>query len=183
MEALGFIPFWGFTPAIDFFQNTQIDPSKDDRDLNIFISECADIRHVLKSLSDTLNEQIPPRKHKLNIYIHEKQRENICRDILFLTLICETGISERERQEIFLDLYGNTMIRDKTAEYLEHKVPELIQLVTDDDRCKSPLLEFVSFSNLKFTNRDDLEEIFSSYLKAHPFDVEKLRDQRLRHHF
>ena len=75
------------------------------------------------------------------------------------------------------------MIRDKTAEYLEHKVPELIQLVTDDDRCKSPLLEFVSFSNLKFTNRDDLEEIFSSYLKAHSFDVEKLRDQRLRHHF
>ncbi len=41
----------------------------------------------------------------------------------------------------------------------------------------------VSFECLKFKERDDLEDIFSSYLKAHPFDIEKLRDQRLRAHF
>lgn len=28
-----------------------------------------------------------------------------------------------------------------------------------------------------------MEEVFSSYHKKHPFDMEKLRDQRLRHHF
>jgi dynein assembly factor 3 len=28
-----------------------------------------------------------------------------------------------------------------------------------------------------------MEEIFSSYLRKHPFDMEKLRDQRMRHHF
>jgi hypothetical protein len=35
-----------------------------------------------------------------------------------MTLFCETGISERERMEMFLDLYGNSLIREKTAEYL-----------------------------------------------------------------
>lgn len=97
MEAVGFIPFWGFTPAIDFFQNTGIDPEQDNQDLNIFLSDCADLRHVLKSIADSINEQNPPRKHKMNIYIHERQKENLCRALVFLTLICETGISERER--------------------------------------------------------------------------------------
>lgn len=146
------------------------------------ISECADVRHILKTLADGLPLK-QNRQHKLNIYLHEKQKENLCRDLLFLTLICETEISERERQEIFLDLYGNAMIRDKTAEYLESKVKELIQLVTEDDRCTSPLKDIISFSSLAFKERDEMEDIFSSYLKKHPFDMETLRDQRLRHHF
>jgi hypothetical protein len=29
---------------------------------------------------------------------------------------------------------------------------------------------------LTFKDRDEMEEIFSSYLKKHPFDMEKLRD-------
>ena len=36
---------------------------------------------------------------------------------------------------------------------------------------------------MKFKDRDDLEEIFSSYLKNHIYDIEKLRDHRLRGHF
>ena len=52
MEALGFVQFWGFSPAINFFQDSQIDPVKDDRDINVLVSECADIRHILKSLAD-----------------------------------------------------------------------------------------------------------------------------------
>ena len=34
----------------------------------------------------------------------------------------------------------------------------------------------VSFSNLKFKERDELEDIVSSYYKKHDFDMEKLRD-------
>ena len=78
--------------------------------------------------------------------------------------------------ELFLDLYGNTLIRDKTAQYLEEAAHELIQLVTEDDKCKSVLKPICSFESLKFKERDELEDIFSSYLKVHPFDIEKLRD-------
>jgi hypothetical protein len=96
MEAVGFISLWGFTPSIDFFKGTINDPSKDDKELNILLSECSDLRHILKSLSESLTYE-EPRKHSINIYIHEKSKENLVRDLLFLTLICETGISERER--------------------------------------------------------------------------------------
>jgi hypothetical protein len=41
--------------------------------------------------------------------------ENSARILLFLTLICETGISCRERMELFLDIYGNALLTGKTA--------------------------------------------------------------------
>ena len=87
MEAVGFISLWGFTPSIDFFKGTP-HKYKSENDLNVLISECADIRHIMRSLSDNLQEG-GIRDGTLNIYIHEKQKENICRDILFLTVICE----------------------------------------------------------------------------------------------
>jgi len=36
---------------------------------------------------------------------------------------------------------------------------------------------------LKFKERDALEDVISSYYNVHPFDIEKARDNRLRHHF
>lgn len=126
------------------------------------------------------------RKGAINIYIHEKQYENICRDILLLTVLCERHMSQRERQEIFLDLYGNALLRDKTANYLEAIVNELIEFtlrVDEEDRCTSPLKEILNFGHLSWWERDKMVLIFSSYLKNHPFDMEKLRDQRMRHHF
>ena len=54
MEAIGFASFWGFTPSIDFFKGTDIDPNADDRDINVLLTECSDIRHILKSLTDIL---------------------------------------------------------------------------------------------------------------------------------
>jgi dynein assembly factor 3 len=182
MEALGFISLWGFTPSIDFFQGTDLS-LESEQELNVLITECADIRHLLRTLSDNLPLKSGQREKPLNIYIHEKQKENLCRDILLLTCICERNLSMRERQEMFLDLYGNSMIRDKTAGYLESIVKELIMLITEDERCQNMLKPILNFDTLRFKDRDDMEEVFSSYLKKHPFDIEKLRDHRLRHHF
>lgn len=95
MEALGFVSFWGFTPAVNFFQGTTIS-LEEDRELNILLSECSDLRHLMKSLAESLPLK-EKRSQPLNIYIHERQKENICRDLLFLTLMCETQLAERER--------------------------------------------------------------------------------------
>ena len=45
------------------------------------------------------------------------------------------------------------------------------------------LKSLVNFDLLSYKDRDEMEEIFSQYLKKHLFDIEKLRDQRMRHHF
>lgn len=120
VEAVGWISFYGYTPSIDFFSLTGIDPNDDDRDLNILLSDCSDLRHVFKSIADylPLRDKKKQREHKINLYIHEKNLECIGRDLLLLTLICETSLSKRERMELFMDLYANTLLRDKTDAYL-----------------------------------------------------------------
>ena len=185
MEALGFIQHYGYTPAINCFEKCDnVDIQKDDQEINILMSETSgDARHILKSLSDIMPLK-KERENPINIYFHEKDKENLARLVLFLTLICETGISQRERMEMYLDLFANSLIRDKTSAYLEEVTRELIALVTEDEKkCKSVLKDIMNFETLKFKDRDILEEIFSSYLTCHKFDIETLRDHRMRGHF
>jgi dynein assembly factor 3 len=68
------------------------------------------------------------------------------------------------------------MIRDKTASYLDHISKELIQVITEDDKCPNVVKDIINLNNLTFKNRDELEEIATCYQQKYPFDVEKLRD-------
>lgn len=194
VEGLGFAQFHGFTPCIDFFKGTKFNLNTPDteenagshKELNVLLSECADIRHVLKTLTDCLPLSNVPehkRKNRLNIWIHEKNLENLGRALLFLTIFCETGLSKRERLEIYLDLYANALIRDKSDAYLQGVLSELIQLVCDDERCPSVIRPIVHLENLRYKERDGLEDVISSYYKNHPFDMEGHRNTRLRAHF
>ena len=82
-----------------------------------------------------------------------------------------------------MDLWGNCKIRDKTDAYLQGVVNELIQLVTEDERCQSVIKEMINFDHLKFKERDALEDVLSSYHNSHEYDIEKYRDTRLRSHY
>lgn len=194
VEGLGFIQFHGFTPCIDFFKGTKFNLNTPDnaenaanhKELNVLLSECGDLRHILKTLCDALplsNLAGGKRANRLNIWIHEKNLENLGRALLFLTLFCETGMSKRERLEIYLDLYANALIRDKSDAYMQGVLSELIQLVCDDDRCPSVIKPIVHLDSLRFKERDGLEDVISSYYNVHPFDMEVHRDNRLRGHF
>ena len=117
---------WGFTPAIDVFKGTELNPVNDEKEINLLFSETGgDARHVLKTIADLLPLKSAKEK-PINIYFHEKSKECLARLVLFLTLICETGIARRERMEMFLDLYANSLLREKTAQYLEEVTRELI---------------------------------------------------------
>jgi dynein assembly factor 3, axonemal len=181
-ESLGYTQFYGLTPSIDFFKDSHIDPTKDEGPLNVLLADCADLRHLMKSLADLLLKLKEKREHPINIYIQERHLENLCRAMLFLTITCETAIAQRERMEIFLDIYANTLLRERTNVYLHSVLNELIQLVTEDNKYTGVLRDLIAFDELKFKERDEMEEIISSYHDSHKFDIEKYRDDRIRHH-
>jgi Domain of unknown function (DUF4470) len=79
----------------------------------------------MKSVSDLVPMK-KERKHKINIYIHEKEFGCLARDLIFLTILCETALSKRERMELFIDIYSNCLIRDKTDLYMQGVLEELI---------------------------------------------------------
>jgi hypothetical protein len=59
MEALGYSSFYGFTPSINLFKGSEELVYNDTQDINVLLSECSDIRHILKSISD-----IVPLQHQ-----------------------------------------------------------------------------------------------------------------------
>lgn len=64
MESLGFINFWGLTPAINVFKGLEddIEIETHDEELNVLISECGgDGRHLFKTISDLSIEVEKPR--------------------------------------------------------------------------------------------------------------------------
>jgi len=95
MENLGTHIIWGFTPGINAFEGINID-LKEDKEVNLLFSENGgDARNILKTCSDLIRTLDPekPRTQPINIYVHEAVKENLARTVLFLTLICETGLS------------------------------------------------------------------------------------------
>lgn len=65
MEALGFVPFWGFSPPVNFFKGTSFDVRDTANqsalstitEVNVLISECTDLRHLLKTIAETVSAE------------------------------------------------------------------------------------------------------------------------------
>lgn len=84
----------------------------------------------------------------------------------------------QEQSELFLECYGNLLIRQKTNDWIQQKASDLIRVVTDS---KGTLATVFDFSALKYRERDDLEFVFKFWRdKTKPFDSAALYDIRQR---
>lgn len=109
---------------------------------------------------------------EINFYIWEKDNVNIARNILMTEIANNSELSFRERVELFFDVYWNTYVREKTAEYIDERISELDRLVTDPDRCKLGIKELWSFKDTKFKDRDDLVDRFRSWKSSVEFNLD-----------
>ncbi|KXJ14500.1 Dynein assembly factor 3, axonemal [Exaiptasia diaphana] len=87
----------------------------------------------------------------------------------------------QEKTELFLELFGNSLIRPQTSEYLQTKANEFIRMVTDFEYVKTQL-PCIDMSQLKFKERDMLEGIFKFWRNTDPklFDICNAWESRLR---
>ena len=75
------------------------------------------------------------------------------------------------------------MIRSRTAYYLDEISVEISRLITEHRKWTSVLKELIDFETLKFKERDEIEDIVNTWRLSIPFDIESMRDQRLRAYF
>lgn len=186
-DQLGTITWWGFTPALDLqdtdaisaLNNLKLDKDEGPDTLNILLVGAGDIRHVLQTIARSYRH----RKRKLHFFIVETQCELYCRDLLFMSLFLESPnrMGLQEKTELFLELYGNLLVRQQSVEYVQKMSNEFIKMVTDFDYLEKRL-PCIDMSQLKFKERDFMEGIFKFWrnkdLKT--FDVEKMWDFRLQ---
>ncbi|KAJ3051740.1 Dynein assembly factor 3, axonemal [Rhizophlyctis rosea] len=144
--------------------NTPLEP------LEILQIGASDVRHILKTAGRAWRHG----ERGLNFHVIEPQSSILARNMLLMSVILdvESELSLQDKTDLFLELYGNTLLRERTADLVRDRSSALIRVVTDE---KGHLAKIFDFSNLKFRERDDLEFVFKFWRdEKKSFEVDKL---------
>jgi dynein assembly factor 3 len=195
MDGFGNINWWSFSTALDILTlyNEKVNEKKSDqlKELNILLVNAGDQSHILKTLSAKKNF---PKDLKIRFFVYEKLLELYARDFLLLNLAVQhpAKMSIQEKTELYLELYGNLLVREYTAQFVIKKANEFIKCITDLDKMAATNLGLFNFGLLKFKERDFLEGIFKFWRLKIPseqkdtdpnFPASKCWDIRLRTYF
>ncbi|KAI8620902.1 hypothetical protein BC830DRAFT_394687 [Chytriomyces sp. MP71] len=182
MEGAGSAGLWGFSPAMDLLalgpsNNEEKKPG--DPDANFLIMGARDARHIIKTIA--LVGRHKDFTSNLNFYVYEEQAPMVARTMLLLALFLERNpdVGDLEQAQLFLEVFGNINVREKTYEIVKNYATQLILLLCD---CEGSLAPLFDFSPLKSRERDDLEVVFKFWRDdvKKTYDIEKLWDIRLR---
>ncbi|KAF5295377.1 hypothetical protein FQR65_LT01569 [Abscondita terminalis] len=168
--------FWGLTPALDLQEEIR-ENGKCPEEINILIVGGQDCRHVIKTLACKYKHE----PVKITFYIMEAILETISKQLLLLNIALQSkDISLIQKTRYFMETYGNTLVRPVVAKYLKAKAVNLIDMITNYERMKD-VMPYVEL-DLKFKERDYLENVFKFWCSADEFDVQTSWDNRLRKH-
>ena len=112
----------------------------------------------------------------LQFYILDDTLECIARHILFLIIFFDNNVSIPERVQLYLELYGNVLLRSKTKIYLDEKINEILNYMSGNNQ-NCILNEILDLSLYKYKERDEIENIFKFWkiAKVNDFDIVNLR--------
>lgn len=189
-EGFGSITWWGFTPALDLQVETNdgcLEEIPDEAGkegssfLNILIVGAGDCRHIIKTIAQRKRH----RNRKIHFYVIENNFELLARHLLLITLAMEPmhRMGLQEKTELFSEIYGNTLIRQQTYQYIQDKANLFIEMISDLDYADERM-PIVDMSQLKYKERDWLEGIFKFWREPDPryFNIAMMWDARLRHY-
>ncbi|EPR64681.1 hypothetical protein TGDOM2_271315 [Toxoplasma gondii GAB2-2007-GAL-DOM2] len=161
----------------DLRQPQEQDVQENGKTLNILLLGLGDIHHILFTASRLWKET--NRGYRIHFFVHEEAPEVLARHLLLLDVVNDTAMSLREKTETFIDLYANSRLLPKTVAYIHERQTLLTDFVCEEQ--PHPLDALVDLSHLKHRQRDEIQEVMTAWHPAVQFDVDALREQRLRH--
>ncbi|KAI8506704.1 Dynein assembly factor 3, axonemal [Branchiostoma belcheri] len=187
-EGFGNIAWWGFSPAQDLQdlgkelrleKLTLSESAEPSRDLNVLLVGAGDCRHILKTIAQSYRWH----RRKINFYVVENQLELLLRHLLLLHIALEppARMGLQEKTELYLEVFGDALVREQTADYIRTKATDFIKLITDADKLARDM-PLVDMSVLKFRERDAMEAICKFWRdpEVKSFDIAKFWDARQR---
>lgn len=173
--------FWGFSEALDLFEEylNAVKPTLTPTKLNFLLIGNYDPRHIIKSIAKSYLHSI-----ELHFYIIEDCPSSIARNLLLTSIAFESpeDVSLKRKTDLFMDLYGNALLRPSSAGYLTAKANHLIKCVTDlefNDQMQS----LFDLTHLKYAERDALESFINFWRKhENQFDIKQQWNQLVKKH-
>lgn len=180
VSSIGHYGFWGYSATFDFLDLLN-DYNNDDDDIDILLIGPNDIRHIITTIAKRRRHMSNNNKIKaINFYILESPTEILARELLLLEVLLDFEVPIRQRATIFLELFGNSRVQDRTSRYIEQLGYEMRSLISNGT---GRLEGLVDLSILKYRERDEIENCFKSYSRNNTFDMISLRDHRLRGYY
>lgn len=169
--------FWGITPSLNLLEEyKRVTDQEIPKEINILIVGSSDCRHILS----TIATQYEHEEVTVNFFIIETCVELIARQLLLLNIALQADetLGLDQKTKIFMEIYGNTLLRPSVARYLSSAASELLKMTTNYEY----LQQMMPFTRLhiKYKERDYLENIFKFWYGKEEFDILKYWDKRLR---
>ncbi|KAJ8601360.1 hypothetical protein CTAYLR_005006 [Chrysophaeum taylorii] len=171
VENIGQHALWGLSPASDVLAPLPTCVEDDPKvPIRVLLASPGDIRHILRTLSER-------RGRAIRFYIHEPSVEVHARHLVLLRVALDVELPIKQRASAWLEIFGNSMIQERTERYVARLAEELVDLVTGTG--DSLTADAVDLSCLKFRERDVLCDAFRAW-RTSPFPLKDLWDRRLR---
>jgi dynein assembly factor 3 len=146
-------------------------------DLHVLLIGAGDVRHVLQTICK-LRRRKP--KGRVHLYLYEPNLRLHCRHLVLLQVLFDrlTLDELEDRTSVFLEIFGNTLIRDITAMHLKAATERALKLLGYN---KGYLADFFDFSEMKMKERDFVEQQLKHWANdASTANLEKQWDSRVR---
>ncbi|XP_053967159.1 dynein axonemal assembly factor 3 homolog [Anastrepha ludens] len=147
--------------------------------LNILLFGAGDPRHIIK----TMAKMYKHNGGRVNFYVLDGCIEIVARNMMLLGIALENpeGFHLLRKVHLFMDVYGNALMRPSSHQYLVGKAKSMIKLVTDDDELQK-LAPQLHIEGLRYRERDGLENAFNFLLSRpeYTFDVQEYWAGRVR---
>lgn len=190
--------FWGLSEAIDlvdeYFSSLPLETGNAAAppvvvELNVLLYGCGDPRHIITTMA---RSQINTKGHhrpdgsvlKVHFYVLEGCVELLARHMLLLNIALEPSaeLSVKAKTHLFMDIYGNSLLRPSSYNYMCSKARVFMDLISDLDGECTEKWPMVKLNDLKYSERDTLLDVFSfwQHKPKHTFEIAQYWEQRVR---
>ena len=190
--SIGHAGYWGYSATFDVLEallghngccgDSHAYPGGSTSEpIRVLLVHPGDIRHVMTTISKRKRHhgsrsRLEPLR-PIHFYLLENPVQVMSRNLLLLEVLYDFEVPIRQRAAVFLEIFGNARVQDRTCRYVEQLGNDLRAFMASGS---GRLEGLVDFSLLKYRERDELETAFRAYSRSFEFNMETLRDHRMR---